>query len=339
MVHNFVMDKEEESSSSRLSISAVQRETGLGKDTLRVWERRYGFPMPQRDASGERGYCAADLEKLRAVKRLLDAGHRPGQLMALSIEQLQELSQRSADMARTAPASPAAPKLAEFMEMLRRDDLAGLRGELRQAQVRLGLSAFVIEVVAPFNTLVGDAWMRGSLDIYQEHGYTETVQRVLRSGIHSLPEATVGQSPRVVFSTLPGEPHGIGLLMVEALCAAEGANCCSLGVQTPVGDLLLAAESYRADVLALSFTACLSGKQVQGALADLRLKLPANVELWVGGSSPALRHHALPGVIAMQQLSDVPQALQRWRMQWGSHAHGPRSPGSHAHQVEPPASD
>ena len=171
------MDNLDEALRSRLTISAVQRETGLGKDTLRVWERRYGFPMPRRDATGEREYGAADLEKLRAIKRLLDAGHRPGQLMALSIEQLQELSQRSADMARASPASDAALKLADLMEMLRCDDLAGLRGELRQAQVRLGLSAFVIEVVAPFNTLVGDAWMRGDLEIYQEHGYTETVQR------------------------------------------------------------------------------------------------------------------------------------------------------------------
>jgi hypothetical protein len=27
-----------------MNIAAVERETGLGKDTLRVWERRYGFP-------------------------------------------------------------------------------------------------------------------------------------------------------------------------------------------------------------------------------------------------------------------------------------------------------
>jgi len=31
------------------NISAVERDTGLSKDTLRVWERRYGFPKPLRD--------------------------------------------------------------------------------------------------------------------------------------------------------------------------------------------------------------------------------------------------------------------------------------------------
>jgi hypothetical protein len=35
-----------------LPIAAVERDTGLAKDTLRVWERRYGFPQPGRDANG-----------------------------------------------------------------------------------------------------------------------------------------------------------------------------------------------------------------------------------------------------------------------------------------------
>ena len=40
------------SSETGLPIAAVERETGLAKDTLRVWEKRYGFPQPLRDASG-----------------------------------------------------------------------------------------------------------------------------------------------------------------------------------------------------------------------------------------------------------------------------------------------
>ena len=33
-----------------LNITAVERETGLSKDVLRMWERRYGYPKPDRDA-------------------------------------------------------------------------------------------------------------------------------------------------------------------------------------------------------------------------------------------------------------------------------------------------
>ena len=75
-----------------MSISAVERDTGLSKDTLRVWERRYGFPMPDRDVVGERSYPFDQVERLRAIKRLLDAGHRPGRIVAMPPADLERLS-------------------------------------------------------------------------------------------------------------------------------------------------------------------------------------------------------------------------------------------------------
>jgi DNA-binding transcriptional MerR regulator len=63
------------------NISAVERDTGLSKDLLRMWERRYGYPSPARDASGERLYSDAEVAKLRAIKRLMDVGMRPGKII------------------------------------------------------------------------------------------------------------------------------------------------------------------------------------------------------------------------------------------------------------------
>ncbi|TXG94449.1 MAG: MerR family transcriptional regulator, partial [Rhodocyclaceae bacterium] len=68
--------------STQFSIAAVERDTGLAKDTLRVWERRYGFPTPARDANGERLYPSAQVERLRLIKRLMDQGFRPGKLVS-----------------------------------------------------------------------------------------------------------------------------------------------------------------------------------------------------------------------------------------------------------------
>ena len=56
-----------------MTIAAVERDTGLGKDTLRIWERRYGFPRPLRDAGGERvgaGLYFARLDVGEGPKRL-----------------------------------------------------------------------------------------------------------------------------------------------------------------------------------------------------------------------------------------------------------------------------
>mgnify|MGYP000750619079 CR=1 FL=1 len=75
-------------SNSTFNIAAVERDTGLSKDVLRMWERRYGFPVPERDANGERLYPADQVEKLRMIRRLLDHGRRPARVVGASVEEL-----------------------------------------------------------------------------------------------------------------------------------------------------------------------------------------------------------------------------------------------------------
>src|SRR3954465_8245631 len=87
----FVLDKMK-NSESLFTISAVEREVGVSKEVLRVWERRYGFPAPLRDPRGERLYTGDDVARLRLVKRLMDTGHRPGRLLARPLADLQQLT-------------------------------------------------------------------------------------------------------------------------------------------------------------------------------------------------------------------------------------------------------
>src|SRR3984885_11132482 len=78
-----------------IGIGAIAHEIGLTKDTLRVWERRYGFPQPLRSTGGERLYPQEKGNKLRLVKRLPDAGHRPSKVLPQSITRLQQLAEDS----------------------------------------------------------------------------------------------------------------------------------------------------------------------------------------------------------------------------------------------------
>jgi methanogenic corrinoid protein MtbC1 len=129
----------------------------------------------------------------------------------------------------------------------------------------------------------------------------------------AIPPSQRDDAPRVLLTTLPGEQHGLGLLMVEALLALDGCRCVSLGVQTPVWDIALAARAYRSDIVALSFTACISPNQIIDSLTELRSKLPPDAALWAGGSAPALQRRGVPGVLALHALDDLAVALQRWR--------------------------
>jgi DICT domain-containing protein/predicted DNA-binding transcriptional regulator AlpA len=57
-----------------LGIGEVVERTGVAEATLRMWERRYGFPAPERLASGHRRYDEREIELIRAVSAKRAAG-------------------------------------------------------------------------------------------------------------------------------------------------------------------------------------------------------------------------------------------------------------------------
>lgn len=290
------------------NISAVERETGLSKDVLRMWERRYGFPKPARDENGERQYTAADTAKLRSIKRLMDVGVRPGKIIALSLAELDALADAKAP-SRKAAAAP--PLERDVVSMLKAHDPALLQQAFTQWLMRQGLQRFVLETVAPLNRAIGDAWMRGELFVFEEHLYTELLKASLRSAINAFPRQF--GSPRVLLTTLPSEQHGLGLLMVESLLAPEGAQCISLGPQTPVDDVRRAALAHKVDIVALSFSAAFPLRQGTDSLSTLRRHLPASVALWAGGEMTKRIRRTLPGVVLLTDLASCVNALRTWR--------------------------
>jgi hypothetical protein len=72
-------------------INVVEKETGISKYLLRMWERRYSFPRPERDLKGERVYSILDVEKLKIVKSLMEEGYRPSKIINQDIQDLKEL--------------------------------------------------------------------------------------------------------------------------------------------------------------------------------------------------------------------------------------------------------
>lgn len=305
------------------SIAEVERETGLGKDTLRVWERRYGFPVPLRDRLGERAYPEEQVQRLRLVKRLLDAGHRPGKVVSLNMEQLQALLEappasrkvavRTAVLAR---GMASLEEEASWVQWLTEDRTDLIRQALQQQIVRQGLGTVVDQLVAPLCVLVGESWMRGELSVYQEHLFTETLQSVLREAIASVDASgqNLQQQPRVLLSTTPNEQHGLGLLMAECHFALESCVRFVLGTSTPIADIVQAVRQLRIDVLALSFSAYAARRDMLENLRQLRDQLPEGVELWVGGAAAALHTKSLPkGVTVMHQACDVSTQVRAWR--------------------------
>jgi DNA-binding transcriptional MerR regulator/methylmalonyl-CoA mutase cobalamin-binding subunit len=299
----------------QFNIAAVERDVGLSKDVLRVWERRYGFPSPNRDANGERLYSAGQVLRLRLIKRLMDQGHRPGRLMATSVDELEALA-AGYRSARAAEASAGSDDLDKLLVLIQQHQAAAYLQALQQRLAREGLRRFVQDTVAPLTVQIGLAWEQGRLQVFAEHLFTELTTRVVRQAIATVPG---GSEPRVLLTTLPKEPHAMGLLMLEAVLSLEGAQCIPLGTQMPLLEVVDAVSAHQANVVALSFSAAFRTRQVPALLEQLRSALPGTTELWAGGAG-VHKVSAPEGVVCMASLEDAIAAVHRWRMPVGSAA-------------------
>ncbi len=288
-----------------LNISAVERDTGLSKDTLRIWERRYGFPRPLRDDNGDRAYTPEQVAKLQLIKRLLDRGHRPGKIMRLDDEQLSKLA--------AIPAADVTPRqdIELYLRLVRSHQSRELRRQLSQAMVRHGLQRFIVDTVAPLTEAVGEAWMRGEIAIFEEHLYTELMQGLIRNSITAL--QSQGNAPRVLLTSLPNEPHNLGLLMVEAMLTVENAHCIPLGTETPVTEIVHAAQAHRADIVALSFSSAYPESKAVEALKELRAMLPGAVLLCAGGAGVARIRRRLNDIQLIANLEKMCEVAKKWR--------------------------
>ena len=293
----------------QFTIAAVERDVGVSKDVLRVWERRYGFPVPDRDPHGERLYPAGQVLRLRLIKRLMDLGHRPGRLMSTSVNELEALAGGSQGV-KGPGADTGSHELDELFALIRQHDGAAYLQAMQQRLARQGLRQFVQDTVAPLTVQIGFAWERGRLQVFEEHLFTELTARVLRQAIAAVPG---GSEPRVLLTTLPKEPHEMGLLMVEAVLSLEGAQCISLGTQMPLMEIVDAVAAHQVDIVALSFSAAFPARQTRALLEQLRAALSGTIELWAGGAGT--RKVAAPdGVMCMASLDSAIAAVNQWRL-------------------------
>jgi DNA-binding transcriptional MerR regulator/methylmalonyl-CoA mutase cobalamin-binding subunit len=275
------------------AIGTVERDTGIGRDTLRIWERRYGFPSPQRNDKGERVYSAEQIRRLQQIRRLLDQGLRPGKVVPLNDAALGKL-------AGTLPEASSSlqdidPAQVELIALASSGDISALTAALEKALTRDGLRTFVINTFAPLTTAVGELWAGGKLQVFEEHLLTRHLVQFLDVAM-----SRVGRPPgypEVLLATLPGEQHSLGLLMAEALFIHAGRATLNLGTDVPLDQIVAAAERSGVKTVALSFSACYARGSIRDDLEELADRLPRSVEVWIGGAGVQRLRRLPPSVV------------------------------------------
>jgi methanogenic corrinoid protein MtbC1 len=275
-----------------LSIGDICSETGLSPDVVRVWERRYGFPVPVRLPSGHRRYREADLKRLRLIAEAVADGHRPSLVVRADEDTLRRMMTKQESLKHAAVVDPLFEAVAAL-------DSGAIRRGLEEARRDRKLRDFLQNIVAPLLDRVGMAWADGSLGVHHEHLLTEVLEDFLRQmRLEYPPQPHRGSA---LLATLPGERHRLGLLMVALLYASAGARVELLGTDVPVASIAHAARTLKTDRVAVSLSIQSAGETTRRLLMDLQERLPEGCRLIIGGQGAA-RTRKVDGVERMSGL-------------------------------------
>ena len=232
-------------------IHRVAKLTGLSKDVIRVWERRYGLVRPSRSSNRYREYSDEEVALLRFVKAQMEQGATIGSLAAEGHDSL-VARMRVATPVSAEDQKPHEHLLDDLMGSLDPLDKAGFERRLNGAVAVIPFEEAVQRILLPLQRRIGELWHQGLLHIAVEHYVTKIVQQKLFSVMNQLPVNEFG--PRVLIACPEGETHEIGAQAVAYIAATKGCHVYYLGPNLPSSDLVTFCEKIKPDLVLLSLT-------------------------------------------------------------------------------------
>ena len=271
------------------SIAAVSKLTGVSCHALRVWERRYGFPVPVRSASGHRRYEQEQVSVLRILAMLGRGGRPIGEL--ISDYQAGRLDLSVAVSAKV----EEKPSPSQLIDLLFGGRLTQADALLDRMAQRLVPIEQIERIIEPALVEVGERWFRGECDVFQERCAVGVLFLRLGRLLDQARRANESPTRTALVGTVRGDRHEGGVLMVSLVLELAGWRAIPMGTDLPVSEYAKAVETWHPDALGLSFVLSRNINKRFQELSKIRA-----VPIFVGGRSIvnhqglARRHGLIP---------------------------------------------
>lgn len=288
-----------------LSMAAVVRRTRLLPDTIRSWERRHGLVVPRRASSGVRVYSDEDVARLELAREATQLGHPIRYVARMTNQEIELVLKRSPLMQPDTTSYGSV--VATAMRCLEEFKFAGVQQILTATALSAPREEYALQFLAPLLRAIGAAWSEGQLSIAQEHAVSQLIRHV--TGSFALQVAWNDAVP-LVFATPPNELHEFGVALGSVVAAAHGYAPCVLGSNVPASECVRAAERVGPRALIIGSLAQPGDPEVVSFLRHLRVRLPARVDLWVGGTHAKELCGGIDGVTPFPTLEQFAQVVR-----------------------------
>jgi len=260
-------------------IHRVAKLTGLSKDVIRVWERRYGIVKPSRSSNRYREYSDEDVALLRFVKAQMAQGATIGALAAEGHDPL-IARMRIATPVSAEEQKPHERLLDDLMRLLDPLDKAGFERRLNGAVAVIPFEEAIQRILLPLQRRIGELWHQARSNTAVEHYVTKIVQQKLFSVMNQLPVNEFG--PRILIACPEGETHEIGAQAVAYIAATKGCHVYYLGPNLPSSDLLSFCDRIQPDLVLLSIIETRSDEDARRQIKELEI-VSAHWPVAIGG--------------------------------------------------------
>jgi DNA-binding transcriptional MerR regulator/methylmalonyl-CoA mutase cobalamin-binding subunit len=301
------------------SIGTTSRLSGVPVETIRIWERRYGVPMPQRTKGGHRKYDDEQVKLLQAMKALVDSGMRVGTLTDRPVQEILQAADRlqsdqavvravKDEVAYEVDQSALHQLVQDAIDAGRERDVVRL-GTILDRPLRNGHAADVLlGLYLPLLRRVGDLWEAGKLEVATEHFIEKQVTARMHSILKDLP---AGVGPSAVLACLPEERHEGGLLAAAILLSQQGFKVTYYGGDLPVAELLSALVENAPKLLVLSAVVGPSEEHIRQLKVAMDAPELRDTRVVVGGHAAAsVASERITTIPSLEVLSDIARELR-----------------------------
>lgn len=295
-------------------IHRVAKLTGLSRDVIRVWERRYGIVKPSRSSNRYREYSDEEVALLRFVKAQMEQGATIGGLAAEGHDSL-IARMRVATPVTAEDQKPHDRLLDDLIGLLDPLDKAGFERKLNGAVAVIPFEEAIQRILLPLQRRIGELWHEDRLNVAVEHYVTKLIQQKLFSVMNQLPINEFG--PRVLIACPEGESHEIGAQAVAYLAAMRGCHVYYLGPNLPSAELLGFCERMKPDLVLLSMTESKPDSVVHQLLQELE-PLATRWPVAIGGQGARAMEHLLQSS-KIELLDDLTSLHSRLMILLSSH--------------------
>ncbi len=217
----------------KYTVNEVEERTKVPASTLRQWERRYGFPKPDRSDAGYRLYSDSDVASIETMKFHIADGVP---------------ASKAAELVKRATLEPSGARSLREMRgglvgAFRAFDEAQANEILSEAYAMHTVEGVLLELFQGVMEDIGALWHRGEVNAAVEHFASSYLQGRLRALLNI--SKNLRHMPTVIVACAPSERHELGALAAAVLLCRAGYCVCYLGADTPLPDLREAAEALR----------------------------------------------------------------------------------------------